>query len=233
MSQINLLDLSPDLVKIRPIHLTEDHVEQLAHGWRFCSCCHEPLEQQSVQMSCCDIVYHVHCLRGFAKYKALQETGESPADFFCPWCNVTLNCRSSDVWVFLDEFAVSAVLQTGQHLDKWLRCLSTLSDVARWEFICYAEEYKRLVGNPKGSMQLPAANHAIRKLCQGRPAALAAFETLCKERELSFEALLEWERWLIRNDDLENQRDLIDAETVYGSGPNRFVPRIIGRLRKE
>lgn len=233
MSQTNLLDLSPDLMKIRPIRLTEDHVEQLAQEWRSCCCCHESLERQAVQMCCCDTIYHVHCLRGFAKYKALQETRENPAEFFCPWCNITLGCRPSDVWVFLDEYTVSAVLETGRHLDNWLTYLSKLDSLARWEFICYAEEHIRLMGNPKGSMQLPAAIHAIRKLCQNQPAAMEALETLYEERRTSFEALLEWERWLTCDGDLENQTELINAETIYGHGPNRFVPRIVGRLRRE
>lgn len=81
-------------------------------------------------------------------------------------------------------------------------------------------------------MQLPAAAHNVRKLCQSQPEALEAFETLYEERKLSFEAVLVWEWWLVCSDDLENQKDLVDAETLYGRGPNRFVPRIIGRLRK-
>lgn len=235
MAGAGLLDLSPDLVKIRPIYLEDDHLEELATRWRECCCCREPLNEQAVQIECCGTMYHVHCVRNFAKSKALvlKETGERLSDFFCPWCNTVLNCRPSDVWAFLDESAIEDVLEVGEHLDQWLASLSKLTKDARGKFMNLAADYESLVGDPSAAVRLPAKVYAVRKLCQSEPSALKAFDTLYKERRSSFDALLAWKEWLAWDDDLEREADLINAETMFGHGPNRFVPRIVERLRQD
>lgn len=235
MADIGLLDFSPDLVKIRPIQLLGRHIQELAPRWRTCCCCREEMDKQAVQLACCDTIYHIHCIRSFARSKALddEETKNRPSIFFCPWCSTILDCRPSDIWAFLQEPATTVALRVGEHIDQWLALLSKLRGDVREKFMGVAEEYEKVVGNPKAAAQLPAKIHSVRKICQNEPSALQAFDALYKERRSSFGALLEWREWLIWDSDLEEATDLVYADTMYGHGPNRFTPRIVKRLHNE
>lgn len=212
MSDLDLLDLSSDLFKIRPIYLRDTHIQQLAPRWRSCCCCRESLEKQVVQMKCCDTIYHTRCLRDFAKCKALvlKEGGGQSVDFFCPWCSTTLNCKPCEVWAFLQEPSICAVLEVGEHLDTWLAYLSELDAIARVKFMTLAREHDEIVGDLVRAVRLPAKVYAVRRLCQGSPTAQRAFEMLYRGRQSSFNTLLEWQEWLTRESGRSSQcRDYV------------------------
>lgn len=234
-SDLDILDLSPDLFKIRAIYLDNTHIQQLAPRWRSCSCCYEPLKGQAVQMGCCDTIFHRQCLQDFARQKAgtYDERGDRSATISCPWCRTTLECRPADIWAILQQDNVDTVLEVGKHLDEFLKELSKLDSIARVKFMNLVKDYEEMSGELVRAVRLPAKVSAARRSCLGSPEALKAFDLLYKERQSSFDALLEWREWLVYDDDLENQTDLVDADTMYGHGPDKFMPRIVERLRKE
>lgn len=124
-------------------------------------------------------------------------------------------------------------MQVEKKLDRWLEELSKLNSIARLKFTRLAADYKELPGALTRAIRLPAKTAVVRSLCLSCPEALEAFDLLYKERQSSFNALLEWKEWLTHDEDLENQTNLIDADTIYEHGPERFTPRIVKRLQTE
>lgn len=228
-------DLSIDIAKIRPVTLSEQCLQSLAPRWRDCPCCQEALNRQAVQMQCCDTIFHQSCIREFAWYKAqtLTVTGELAVEFACPWCRSVLNVGPLEIAIFLEEIQTDIALKFGEHLDKYLAQLSLLSLGARAGVLRLASDYLAMKGRLTRAIRLPSKVAGVRSLLQDSPKALEAFDWLCKERESSFAALVEWKDWLVYEEDLTDVEDLIEVATIYGYGRDRFLPRITMRLKGE